>query len=191
MGMLAGCVRGSCGGVTARGFGACAGRGVELGPVAKKKKSNTTPVFHNRKARHDYDILETLEVGIALEGTEVRALREGDCSIAEGFVEVRAVPPGLVLHGAMIGPYAPAGPIQHTPTRRRILLAHKREIEKWARAVDQKGVTVVPLKLYFKGGLVKLEIGLARGRAQHDKRRAIAERQTKRDLDRVMSRFQK
>lgn len=159
--------------------------------MAKKKKSNTTPVFHNRKARHDYDILETLEVGIALEGTEVKALREGDCSIAEGFVEVKAVPPGLVLHGAMIGPYPPAGPIQHTPRRRRILLAHKREIEKWARAVDQKGVTVVPLKLYFKGGLVKLEIGLARGRAQHDKRRAIAERQTKRDLDRVMSRFQK
>lgn len=153
------------------------------------KKSNKPPTFHNRKAKHEYEILDTLEVGISLEGTEVKALRDGDCSIAEGYVLIKEEPPGMTLHAVTIGPYPPAGFAQHIPTRQRQLLAHKREIRKLAREVDQKGVTVVPLKLYFKGGLAKLLIGVAKGRARHDKRRAIAERQTKRELDRVMSKY--
>ena len=156
------------------------------------KKSKAPPVFLNRKAKHEYDILETLEVGISLEGTEVKALRDGDCSIAEGYVMVKAEPPGMTLHAVTIGPYPPAGALQHIPTRQRQLLAHKREIRKLARDIDQKGVTIVPLKMFFNSqGMVKLKIGVAKGRQRHDKRRAIAERQTKRELDRAMSKFHK
>ena len=154
-----------------------------------KKKSNKPPTFLNRKAKHEYDILETLEVGIVLEGTEVKALRDGDCSIAEGYVLVRDEPPAITLHGVMIGPYPPAGALQHVTTRHRQLIAHKREIRKLARDVDQKGVTIVPLKLHFVGSFAKLVIGVARGRQHQDKRRAIAERQIKRDLDRAMSKY--
>lgn len=154
-----------------------------------QKKPIKTPTFHNRKAKHEYDILDTLEVGISLEGTEVKALRDGDCSIAEGYVLVKEQPIGMTLHGVTIGPYPPAGFAQHIPTRQRQLLAHKREILKLVREVDQKGVTIVPLKMYFKDGLVKLLVGVARGRQRHDKRRAIADRQTQRDLERAMSKF--
>ncbi len=156
-----------------------------------QKKSNKPPTFFNRKAKHDYDVVETLEVGIVLEGTEVKALRDGDCSIAEGYVLVKDEPPALTLHGVMIGPYPPAGALQHIPTRHRQLIAHKREIRKLARDVDQKGVTIVPLKLYFKGSFAKLQIGVAKGRQHQDKRQAIAERQMKRDMDRAMSKFRK
>ncbi len=156
---------------------------------AGNKKADKTPTFFNRKAKHDYEILETIEVGIVLEGTEVKALRDGDCSIAEGYVLVKDEPPALTLHDVMIGPYPPAGALQHVPTRHRQLIAHKREIRKLARDVDQKGVTIVPLKLYFKGSFAKLQIGVAKGRQQHDKRRAIADRESKRELDRAMSKY--
>lgn len=155
----------------------------------KKKGRKGTPTIENRRARHDYEILETLEVGIVLVGSEVKALREGTASLAEGYVAVNAEPPTLTLCSIHIGDYGPAGPGAHQHTRDRGLLAKKREIAKLARQVEQKGVTIVPLKLYFnEAGIAKLLVGVARGRARHDKRDAIRDREVERDISRAMSR---
>ncbi|RMH11765.1 MAG: SsrA-binding protein SmpB [Planctomycetota bacterium] len=154
----------------------------------KTKSSKSEPVIENRRARHDYAISETLEVGIALVGTEVKAVRAGRVSLNEGFVLASVEPTALTLHQVSIGEYGPGGTRQHKLDRVRMLLAHKREIRKIARQLDTKGVTVVPLKMYFKEGRVKLLIGIGTGRATHDKRRAIAERESKRELQRLMSR---
>ncbi len=152
-----------------------------------KKKSNQSPTIKNRKAHHDYEILETLECGIALLGSEVKSVRNGKVSLVEGYVRVQASPPALFLHSVNIAEYGPAGPVAHEPTRTRTLLAHKREIDKLLRQVDQKGVTLIPLKMYFVNGYAKLLIGLGRGRRAHDKRQAISERENRRDLERAMS----
>lgn len=160
--------------------------------MSKKDKKSDSPVIENRKARFDYHILDTLEVGIALRGSEVKSVRDGHISLTEGYVRLETQPPCLYLHGVNIQEYAPAGPQgnkrQHHPTRSRVLLAHKREILKLARQVEQKGMTIVPLKMYFKDGFAKVLIGLAEGKATHDKRQAISERQAKRDIARAMSR---
>lgn len=155
--------------------------------MARKKSSSEPKAIENRKARHDYLIGDTLEVGIALRGTEVKAIRDGKVSLAEGYVRVQADPPGLFLHGINISEYAPAGPMQHKPTRERQLLAHKREILKLIKETSIKGVTVVPLKMYFKDGWCKVLIGIGKGKTKGDKRQAIAERESKRDIDRAMS----
>lgn len=162
------------------------------------------PQIENRKARHDFHILDTIECGIVLQGSEVKSVRDGKMSLGEGFVRVegygakargparRSWAPGLYLHGVNIGEYAPAGRAgsvgQHLPTRVRSLLAHKREMAKLAKQVEVKGMTLVPLKVYFKNGKAKVLIGVARGKQAHDKREAIAERETRRDMDRAMSR---
>lgn len=159
-------------------------------PMAKKhknKKGNHSPVFENRRARHDYFIEDTIEVGIVLEGSEVKSIRDGNCSLKEGFITVDLDPPRLVMHQTDIPPYQPAGALNHRPKRDRLLLAKKREIERLARAVDIKGVTLIPLKLYFSGGFAKVQLGICKGKAQHDKRHAIAERENQRDLQRMMS----
>jgi len=156
--------------------------------MAKKlDKSSATPTIENRRARHDYHILETLEVGIILHGSEVKAVRASNINISQGYISAREAPLSLTLHGASIGEYQPSGANQHSMGRVRVLLAHKREILKLARMVDQKGMTIVPLKLYFKNGYAKLLIGVGQGKAAHDKRHAIAEREHKRDMDRAMS----
>jgi SsrA-binding protein len=157
--------------------------------VAKRKLSDT-PTIENRRARFDYSISDTLEVGIMLAGPEVKSVRSGKVSLAEGYVRVQENPPAMHLHAVSIDEYGPAagGPQRPAMTRTRKLLAHKREIAKLARQVDQKGMTIVPLKLYFKNGFAKLLIGLGKGRARHDKRAAIATRESKRDVDRAMSR---
>lgn len=166
--------------------------------------------IENRKARHDYEILDTLEVGMVLWGSEVKSIRDGKASLAEGYVRVedgtrrvagggkgksakpRFAEPGMWLHGVNIAEYPPAGPKgavgQHHPTRTRKLLCHKRELTKLVREVQAEGVTIVPLKLYFKNGVAKLLIGVARGRTKGDKREAIAKREVKREIDRAMSR---
>jgi len=143
-----------------------------------RKKSNQSPTIENRKARHDYEILETLECGIMLLGSEVKSVRDGKVSLAEGYVRVQAAPPALLLHAVNIAEYGPAGPTAHQPTRTRKLLAHKREIDKLVRQVEQKGVTLIPLKMYFKDGYAKVLVGLGRGRRSHDKRQALAERES-------------
>lgn len=156
--------------------------------MSGKKAKSDTPVIENRRARFDYFIHDTLEAGIVLDGTEVKPIRAGNCSIGEGYVKVELSPPRLLLFGMTVGEYQPAGTRQHVGDRPRTLLAHKREIEKLHRQVMQKGMTIVPLRLYFKSGYAKVLIGVAEGKAAHDKRESIAEREAKRDIDRAMSR---
>lgn len=145
------------------------------------------PRILNRKARHDYTIEESFEVGISLCGSEVKSIRAGGASLAEGYVRLEENPPGLFLHGVHIQEYAPAAGRQHAPTRPRRLLAHKREIIKLAAVVRQKGVTIVPLTMYFTRGKVKLEIGVARGKRKGDKREDLRKQDAQRDIDRAMS----
>ena len=158
--------------------------------MSKRKKDNKAsaePVIENRKARFDYHIGETLEVGIALQGSEVKAIRAGRVSLGEGFVMARRSPLRLVLHQVNLGEYGPAGPLNHAPVRNRYLLAHRREIEKLAEALDTKGVSIVPLKMYFKDGRVKVLIGVGTGKGASDKRESIKEREARRDIDRALS----
>jgi SsrA-binding protein len=159
---------------------------------ANKNNPSREPVIENRKARHDYFIDETLECGVRLLGTEVKAVRLGLVSLGEGFVLASAGPgqkPALVLHDVHIGEYPPAGAArQHQPARLRPLLAHKREIRRLAQRVATRGFTLVPLKMYFVRGRAKLLIGLARGKHKSDKRQSLAEREHRRDMDRAMSR---
>lgn len=149
------------------------------------------PTIENRKARHDFFIEDTLECGIKLTGTEIKSVRNGQVSLAEGYVMATLTPPTLVLHGVHIAEYSPASAAhQHAPTRQRILLANKREIRKLADRTAQKGFTLIPLKVYFVRGRAKLLIGVARGKQKGDKREDIARREHKRDMDRAMSRRQ-
>lgn len=157
--------------------------------MAKSGKRKTDdPTILNRKARHNYLILETMEVGIMLHGSEVKSVRAGKVSLGEGYVRVQESPPGLFLHSIHIGEYAPAGARQHAPTRMRKLLAHKREILRLAGAVAAKGVTIVPLKLYFRKGFAKLEIGVAQGKSRVDKRQDLRKREHQLEIDRAMTR---
>jgi len=157
--------------------------------MAKGKGARTDqPHIVNRRARHDYTIEETLEVGVRLTGSEVKSVRDGKVSLAEGYVRASESPPSLTLHNAHIAEYPPAGARQHDPTRTRALLAHKREILKLARQSAQKGVTIVPLRMYFKNGRAKLEIGVGRGKAHQDKRQDLKKREAQRDIDRALSR---
>ncbi|MHC4975842.1 MAG: SsrA-binding protein SmpB [Planctomycetota bacterium] len=155
----------------------------------KKKDSPDSIQIQNRKARHDYTILETLEVGIALHGSEVKSIRAGKASLQEGYVRVQGEPLGLFLHSIHVGEYQPAGSVnQHHPTRTRKLLAHKREIRKLLTQVEEKGVTIVPLKMYFRNGYAKLEIGVARGKSRVDKRQDLRKKEHARDIERAMTR---
>ena len=153
------------------------------------KEPTRAPEIENRRARHDYAIEDTLECGIELLGTEVKSIRDGKMSLAEGFVMARAEPPSLELHGVHIDEYPPAGrDRQHEPRRVRKLLAHRREIVRLATEVKAKGVALVPLKVYFAKGRAKLLLGVGKGRKKGDKRQAIADREMRRDIDREMGR---
>ncbi len=145
---------------------------------------NVKIVITNRRARHEYELLDRVEAGIELQGTEVKSLRAGKVNLQEAFCAVDS--DGLRLMGCHIAPYEHGGHANHEATRPRRLLLHKREIEKFKKGIEQKGLTIVPLKIYFKQGWAKVEIALARGKKLHDKRRDIAERDTKRRLDRIM-----
>ncbi|HMN96423.1 MAG TPA: SsrA-binding protein SmpB [Phycisphaerales bacterium] len=146
------------------------------------------PVIENRRARHDYQVDETLECGIRLTGTEIKSVRAGQISLQEGFVEATESPLALTLRGAHIAEYPPAGEHrQHAPARPRALLAHAREIRKLVEATRAKGMTLVPLKVYFVRGKAKLLVGVARGKKAYDKRTSIADREAKRDIERAMS----
>jgi len=140
----------------------------------------------NRKAQHDYHIVRTLEAGLSLRGTEIKSIREGRVSIREAYVR----PDGgeVWLVGAHIAHYAPAGSTNHDPTRRRRLLLHKRQIAELRRAVESEGVTIVPLRLYLKGGRAKLEIAVGRGKKRYDKRAAMAKRDADRQMQRALRR---
>lgn len=156
--------------------------------MAKKPKSTDAPSIENRKARFDYHISDTLECGIMLQGSEVKSVRDGKVSLAEGYVRAQENPPALYLHSVNIDEYAAAGANGHKMARTRKLLAHRREILKLVRAVDQKGFTIVPLKMYFKNGYAKVLVGLGEGKKAYDKRQAIAKRESDRSIQRAMSR---
>lgn len=140
----------------------------------------------NRKARHDYHIVRTLEAGLSLRGTEIKSIREGRVSIREAYV--RPDEGEVWLVGAHIAHYAPAGAANHDPTRRRRLLLHKRQIAELSREVEGQGVTVVPLRLYLKGGRAKLEIAIGRGKKHYDKRADIAKKDADRQMQRALRR---
>jgi SsrA-binding protein len=140
-------------------------------------------VSTNRRARHDYEILETLECGMVLTGSEVKSLREGTAQIGDGFVRVDD--DEMWLYGAHIPPWAQAvGFGSHDPDRKRKLLVHRHEIDRLRGQVTTQPLTLIPLKLYFRDGRAKLEVGLARGRKMQDRRQALA----KRDADLEMAR---
>jgi SsrA-binding protein len=137
----------------------------------------------NRRARFDFEILETFEAGLVLTGSEVKSLRRGGGSIAEAYARVRGGE--VFVEGMTIPTIQEASYNNHEPDRERKLLLHRRQIDALRGAVERRGLTVVPLKLYFKDGRAKLEIALARGRKRFDKRRAVAEREAKREMDRA------
>ncbi|MCH9626408.1 MAG: SsrA-binding protein [Chlamydiales bacterium] len=138
----------------------------------------------NRRAFHDYEILETYEAGIVLLGTEIKSLRDNGGNLVEGYVKI--IKSEIWLVGASIAPYRYGNVHNHDERRDRKLLMHKKEIEKLKATVQQKGLTLVPLSLYLKNGRVKIQIGRARGKKHHDKRHAIAEREKKREMDRAL-----
>lgn len=156
--------------------------------MAKKKGQSDAPTIENRRARHDYHIGDTLEVGIVLQGSEVKSIRDGKVSLAEGYVRAVEEPPELMVHSVRIEEYPPAAGVnQHDPGRNRVLLAHKKQIRKFARESMEKGVTIVPLKMYFVNGRVKLLIGLATGKAEYDKRQDVKKKEAARDMRRAMT----
>jgi SsrA-binding protein len=139
-------------------------------------------VASNRRARHDYEILDTFEAGIALRGSEVKTLREGRASLQDAYAVVED---GEIILHMQIPAYSHTGYDGHEPTRPRKLLLHRKEIDQLSRRVAERGLTLVPLRLYFKQQLVKVELAVARGKRAYDKRQAIAKRDAAREMDRV------
>lgn len=139
-------------------------------------------IANNKKARHDYFIEETYEAGIVLHGTEVKSLRMGKCSVKESFVRVENGE--LFVYGMHISPYEKGNIFNKDPLRTRKLMLHKYEINKVAGRIAEKGYTLVPLRVYFKGSLAKMEIGLARGKKLYDKRQDIAKKDQRRENER-------
>ncbi|MEZ5314642.1 MAG: SsrA-binding protein SmpB [Chlamydiales bacterium] len=140
----------------------------------------------NKRAYHDYEIYDTYEAGMILEGTEVKSIRNHGGNLAEAYVKIYGEE--LWLIGASIAPYRYGGVYNHEERRDRKLLMHKQEIMKLKKTVQTKGVTIIPISLYFKSGRLKIKIGLARGKKHHDKRRTIIEREKKREMDRSIKR---
>jgi SsrA-binding protein len=145
----------------------------------------TRVIAENRKARHEYHILSRVEAGIALAGTEVKSLRSSKATMADAYATIEGGQAWLVnLH---IGPYDPASRFNHDPLRKRKLLLHRAEIRRLRVQTDEKGLTLIPLRLYFNAaGLAKVELAVARGKRAHDKRDTVAERDAKREIARAM-----
>jgi SsrA-binding protein len=143
-------------------------------------------IAKNRRATHEFHVLEKLECGLALKGTEVKSLRGGQCSIAEAFGMIRRGE--LWLVGATIPEYSHGNINNHETTRDRKLLLQKRELRNWDKQVRERGITIVPLALYFKGHLVKIEMALVKGKKLHDKREDVKRKDARRDIERETSR---
>jgi len=141
-------------------------------------------ITENRKARHEYQLLERVEAGLVLTGTEVKSLREGRATLGQAYADIREGE--AWLHGAEIAIYDQGNRANHDPTRSRKLLLHRREIERIYQQLREKGLTLVPTKLYFKDGRVKIELAVARGKDVRDKRRTVADREAKRQIDRAL-----
>ncbi|HEX3600101.1 MAG TPA: SsrA-binding protein SmpB [Lacipirellulaceae bacterium] len=154
------------------------------GGKAKDDGKNERVISENRKARHEYHVLDTLECGILLVGSEVKSLRAGGLSLDEAYGRVDKNEVWLV--GANIAEYNFSHALNHEPKRRRKLLMHRREMRKFAEPAFEKGLTLVPLKMYFKEGRAKVLMGICKGKQKHDKRESLKERDSKRDIDRAM-----
>jgi len=146
-------------------------------------------VARNRRARHDYHVVDSIEAGISLRGTEVKSIRLGRIQLAESYARVDDGEVFLV--GAHVSPYEYGNRANVDPVRRRKLLLHKKEIKRLERQVSEKGMTLVPLSIYLKRGRVKVEIGVCRGKRAYDKRHAIAKREADREMERALRRRQK
>ncbi len=143
-------------------------------------------MLRNRRASHDYELLETFEAGLELTGSEVKSLRQGGGSIAEAYAKV--MNGQVFVEGMTIPVYQEASYNNHEPTRTRRLLLNAREIDEIAKGLERRGLTLVPLKLYFKGGWAKLEVALARGKKLHDKRSDAAKKDAQREMERELAR---
>ena len=159
--------------------------------MAQKEDPNTKVVASNRKAFHDYSIEEKIEAGLILKGTEVKSLREGRVNLREAYATVAQGK--AVLHNCHIGEYSHGNIMNHEPLRTRGLLLHKKQIQKLTGQVQQKGLTIVPLRIYFNlRGTAKIELGLARGKKYYDRRESVKKREAGREMERAMkSRQQK
>jgi SsrA-binding protein len=150
----------------------------------KKRKIGAGDVASNRYASYRYELIDRLECGLVLFGTEVKALRESGAQLKEGYAAIRGGE--LWLHSVHIPPYAPASRENHEPERDRKLLAHRGEIERVEAQVKERGLTLVPTRIYFKGARAKIEIAVARGKDLHDKRQSLREKESQRDMDRAI-----
>ena len=149
--------------------------------MAKAPKENVKLIANNKKAFHDYFIEDKYEAGISLAGTEVKALRQGKCSIKESFIRIEKGE--VFIYGMHISPYEKGNIFNKDPLRVKKLLLHKYEINKMAGKIAEKGYTLVPLQVYFRGSLVKVELGLAKGKKLYDKRQDIAKKDQKREAE--------
>ncbi|MDT0343018.1 SsrA-binding protein SmpB [Streptomyces litchfieldiae] len=153
--------------------------------MAKGKDTGRKLIAQNKKARHDYHILDTYECGLVLTGTEVKSLRMGRASLVDGFAQIDG---GEVwLHNVHVPEYAQGTWTNHSARRKRKMLLHRSEIDKLIGKTQETGVTLVPLALYFKDGRVKVEVALARGKREYDKRQTLREKQDRREADRAVS----
>jgi SsrA-binding protein len=150
-----------------------------------KRKAAAGDVATNRQAAYRYEFLDRVEAGIQLQGTEVKSVREGGVQLKDSYAAIRDGE--LWLHNAHIAPYAPASRENHEPERPRKLLLHRREIDRLVGSTQEKGLTLVPTRMYFKGPRAKVEIALARGKDVGDKRRALKDREMRREAERAMS----
>src|SRR4051812_13413191 len=154
--------------------------------MGRKDHPNFSPRIHNRRAMHDYFITAKLECGLMLQGSEVKSLRQGKAHLQESFARVEGN--ALILHGCHIEPYDKATLAwNHDPTRDRKLLVHRREIRKLIDETRTPGTTLIPLAIYFKNGLAKLELGIAQGKHAHDKRATIKRKEQDREMRRAMT----
>jgi len=151
--------------------------------ASQARETSNRPIATNRRARHEYEILETVEAGLVLRGTEVKSLREGLVNFKDSYASFRNGEGWLL--GCHISPYSHGTDANHDPERDRKLLLHKREIARLGGKISERGLTLVPLRLYFKDGRAKVEIGLARGKKLHDKRAALREREVRREMDKT------
>lgn len=149
-------------------------------------KGGIKVVAENRRARYDYIVEDRIEAGLQLLGSEVKSLREGTVNLSDAY----AVPKDgeLYLVNAHIGPWKPASQFGHEPLRQRKLLLHRNELDRWSAKVRERGYSIIPLVLYFRGGKAKVELGLCKGKTHEDRRQTIKERETKRELDRAVRR---
>ena len=154
--------------------------------MVSQEEAQEKTIATNRKARHDYTILETFEAGLVLRGAEVKSLRQGNANLVDGYASIKAGEGWLV--GIHISPYEHGSIRDHDPTRSRKLLLHKKEIRKLYGRMNERGLTVIPLKLYFKNGVAKVLLGVARGKKEHDKRQDISKRDAERAIRQRMAR---